>query len=102
MFRSLCIAAMASCAVASLPAASLIHNYLLNNTFADSLGGPVLTPNGGAIGPNGYTFAAQQGLDVAGVFPDDTKYSILLHYMFSAYTGTSGYNKLIDFTDLEA
>jgi len=44
--------------------AAMIHNYDLNGSYADSLGGPSLVPvpNGGTLGATGYTFGPGQGL----------------------------------------
>jgi hypothetical protein len=72
----------------------------LNNSLADSLGGPSLIASGGTVSANGYSFGAEQGLSVAGVFKNDADYSILLQYEFTHFSGGLGYNKLIDFTNL--
>ena len=44
----------------------LIHDYELNGSFADALGGPSLTPNGGTLNATNYTFGPNQGLTLAG------------------------------------
>lgn len=45
--------------------AGLIHQYDLNGTLADALGGPSLVANGGSLGPSGYTFGFGQGLSLS-------------------------------------
>jgi len=81
--------------------ATLTHDYLLNDSLADSLGGPSLIASGGTVSTNGYSFGAEQGLSVADVFKNDADYSILLRYKFTQFSGALGYNKLIDFTNLQ-
>ncbi|WP_310427184.1 PEP-CTERM sorting domain-containing protein [Chamaesiphon sp. VAR_48_metabat_135_sub] len=74
-------------------AATITHAYNLNNTLADSYGGPSLVTNGGTLAANGYSFAANQGLNLTGAISQH-KYSILVDYKLS---NTVGYNKVIDF-----
>ncbi|MEO8596809.1 MAG: LamG-like jellyroll fold domain-containing protein [Candidatus Solibacter sp.] len=80
-------------------AATLTHDYLLQNTLADSLGGPDLTSLGGTIGPTGYTFAQQQGLSLSNAFTggQNANYSIYLNFAFDV---TTGFRKILDFKAL--
>ena len=55
--------------------AALIHDYELNNSYADILGGPSLVPNGGTLEASGYTLAANQGLSLSNAI-DPNNYSI--------------------------
>src|SRR4029079_211665 len=41
--------------------ATLIHEYDLNNSFADNRGGPALVPNGGTLNATNYSFGPNQG-----------------------------------------
>jgi hypothetical protein len=74
-------------------AAILIHHYALNGSYTDSLGGPSLAPAGGTIGPDGYTFGANQGLSLSNAI-NPTDYSIVMNFSIQ---NNSGYRKLIDF-----
>jgi hypothetical protein len=73
------------------------HVYELAGSYADTFGGPDLVPNGGTLGPTGYTFAAGQGLDLAGAVDPQT-YSIEL--TFRIFDSVDPYTKLLDFADL--
>jgi hypothetical protein len=92
--QRLCVPSVTS--TSTTPVSGLIHNYELNGTYADSLGGPPLDPNGGTLGPNGYTFAAGQGPSLSGVVPS-SHYSIEMGFYIDV---TSGFKKLVDFKDL--
>jgi hypothetical protein len=84
-------------AVSSSANATITHDWELNNSFADSLGGPALTPNGGTLGATGYSFLANQGLSVSNVINTSGPYSIEIGFSF---TDLSGYRKIIDFKNL--
>ena len=45
--------------------AGIIHDYELNGSFADSLGGPALVPAGGTLNATNYSFAPNQGLSLS-------------------------------------
>lgn len=72
---------------------SLIHQYSLQGSLADDLGGPDLTAQGGVVTASGYMFAANQGLTVSNAVPTSV-YTIDVVFSFDV---TTGYNKLIDF-----
>ena len=85
-------------ALASPAQATLLHNYDLNGSLADSLGGPALTANGSVLGASGYTFGANQGLSLSGLnLAADGAYEIELGFSFDTL---GGYRKIIDFSDL--
>jgi fibronectin type 3 domain-containing protein len=79
-------------------AASLIHNYRINGSLADSLGGPSLVSGGGTVGPTAYTFGLDQGPMLSNAITADN-YSIEIVFTFNQ---VGGYRKIIDFADLSA
>lgn len=85
----------------SLPArAGLIHQYDLQNSYADALGGPALAPNGGSLaGGGGYQFDANQGLSLDGALPGPDVYSIAIDFSFARL---DGYRRIVDFKDLQS
>lgn len=85
--------------LAPLPAfsATLLHEYRLDGTFADQLGGPSLVSTGGVLGPLGYYFAAGHDLSVAGALANTGHYAI---EMFFSLDETNDYRKFIDFQNL--
>jgi hypothetical protein len=90
--------ALAVFAVAAPANAVVLHNYDLNGSLADSLGGPSLTANGGVLGPTGYSFGANQGLALSGLgIAADGAYTIELGFSFATL---SSYRKIIDFSGL--
>jgi hypothetical protein len=77
--------------------AALIHDYELNGTLADSLGGPSLVADGGTIGATRYTFGANQGLSLAYSALASTRlYSIETVFEFDQF---SLWRKIIDFNN---
>jgi len=82
---------------ALLPASAQSHVYTLNNTYADTNGGPSLTPDGGTLNPTGgYTFGKDQGLTVSNVLTG-ADYTIDMTF---SLTTLGGYKKLLDFNNL--
>jgi hypothetical protein len=97
-FALLGMTALAALAVASPANATLLHNYDLNGTLADSLGGPSLTSNGGVLGATGYTFGANQGLTLGGLnLVSSGDYSIEVGFSFD---DLGGWRKIVDFSNL--
>ena len=91
------VATLSHLAVAPAQAATLTHQYGLNNTLADSFGGSSLVANGGTlVASGGYSFAANQGPSLSNAI-DSSDYSIALDFSFS---NVSGYRKIIDFKNL--
>jgi hypothetical protein len=72
------------------------HVYDLNGTYADALGGPALTPQGGTLGATGYSFGGDQGPSLTGALPTSV-YSIEMQFRID---DVSGYRSLINFKDL--
>lgn len=80
----------------------LIHDYQLNGSLTDSLGGPSLvnifdaSPPGGAtgtLGPTGYAFGPNQGLSLSGAITAG-EYSIVTSFNSQLLTT---FGKIIDF-----
>ena len=78
---------------AASASAILVHDYELNGSLSDGLGGPSLVANGGTLGASGYAFGANQGLSLSGGI-NATDYSIVVDFSIA---NTSGYRKLVDF-----
>lgn len=93
-----CFAVAFALCGAHAASAALIHNYELNGSLDDSLGGPALvetTSGSGVIGPQAYSFAQNQGLRLAaGAFPSLSTYSVETSFLF---TDTAGYRRILDF-----
>jgi len=81
--------------------ASLVHDYELNNSLADALGGPSLVNNGATLGANGLTFGANQGPSLSNALSNTGVYSIQIGVSIDSIIGdrNNGYVKLIDFND---
>lgn len=69
------------------------HLYQLNNSYADSLGGPSMTDFGGSLGATSYSFGANQGLAVDNAVGQDV-YTIDTSFLFDS---TGGYRRIVDF-----
>src|SRR4051812_36359663 len=79
-------------------AASVTHIYDLNNSLADSQGGPALVSTNGSLTSTGFKFNEGGGLSLSsGV--NSTEYSIELKYDFTASTG-SAWRRVISFKNL--
>lgn len=77
-----------SLALAATPA----HLYDLNNSLADTMGGPALVDFGGSLTASTYQFAANEGLSLSGVL--GSVYTIDTVVSLDA---VDGYRKLVDF-----
>jgi hypothetical protein len=92
------MAALAAVAFVGQANAAVLHNYDLNGSLTDSLGGPSLTANGGVLGATGYSFGANQGLSLSGLnLASDGVYEIAIGFSFATL---SGYRKIVDFSNL--
>lgn len=93
--------AMALLAASAPASAALIHNYELNGSLADSLGGPSLVAEGGTLNSGSYSFGPNQGLTLSGALSTGAatngNYSIELAFRFFDLTG---FRKIIDFKNL--
>lgn len=76
-------------------AATPSHLYDLNNTLADSMGGPDLVSFGGSLTASEYQFGANQGLSLSGVLG-----SVYTIDTVVALDEVGGYRKLVDFKAL--
>jgi autotransporter-associated beta strand protein len=79
--------------------ATLTHEYDLDGSFTDNLGGPDITPNGGTLSGTNYTFGPGQGLTLTGAIASPRNYSIELTAQIDDLAGTStpGWVRLIEF-----
>lgn len=93
VFKHLIPAALLALSASAAQATAPSHLYELNNSFADSLGGPALSDFGGSLGASSYSFAADQGLTVDNAVPQDV-YTIDTRFAFDS---TSGYRRIVDF-----
>ena len=75
---------------------SLIHEYRLNGTLTDELGGPSLVSSTGNPGLSGYTFNEGDDLSLSGGLTNTNNYSI---EMLFSIDDTGGYRRFIDFKD---
>lgn len=80
-----------SLALAATPA----HLYELNNSLADTMGGPALVNLGGSLTASNYQFEANQGLSLSGVL--GSVYTIDTVVSLDA---VDGWRKLVDFKAL--
>lgn len=85
--------------LALLPAraAVLIHEYALQGSLTDRLGGPSLTSLGGQITGLGYVFAANQGLAFSSPTISTANYSLEFSFRLDTVAGN---RKLLDFQGL--
>jgi hypothetical protein len=99
--RILAAALTTLCLAGGAQAAAVVHDYQLNGTLADALGGPALTAinaggANGTIGATGFSFPANSGLQLTGgLFNADT-YSIEMAFSFDS---VSSWRRIIDFKD---
>ena len=89
---------------ASGPIQGLIHDYELNGSYADTLGGPSLAPNGGTLTASNYTFGAGQGLNLTGALTTPDNYSIEMVFSIDSLMGANGSSwvNLIEFKNHQA
>jgi len=74
--------------------ATLTDNYVLSSSLNDTLGGPSLVADGGTQSATGYSFTANQGLNLSSALSNSGDYSILMDFSFSTL---SGFRKILDF-----
>ena len=87
-------AACLSFAAVSQSSGALTHEYSLDGTLADSLGGPSLISNGGVLNATDYSFDPNQGLTLSNALANPAEYSILLDFSFAIL---NGYRRILDF-----
>ena len=94
-FRHL-LAVLTLCAAVDSQAA-LIHQYELNGSLKDQLGGPDLVANGGSLGATAYAFKTNQGLQLNEKI--GATYTIDMVFHFDAL---GSWRKIVDFGDLKS
>jgi PEP-CTERM motif len=83
--------------VAIAPGATLTHDYNLTSSLNDLVGISPLLSDGGSVGPTGYTFGANQGLNISSALSNVSNYSLLMDFSF---TDLTSYRKIVDFQNL--
>jgi hypothetical protein len=99
-----CISATMMLAGAASIAGADTFTYELNDSYAESNGGPSLVPYGSTLGPDsttglriGYTFGVQQGLSLSGTGIFDA-YSIDIRFYFDDVNASiNTFQKILDF-----
>jgi hypothetical protein len=82
-----------------LPAApGPAHDYPIEGSLADALGGPALVAQAGTIGSLRYSFQKNQGLNLSSALADTGNYSVEL--LFRINTVSGGWQKILDFKNL--
>ena len=94
MFRKIASLLALAGSIGIAHGASVIHDYGLNGSLSDALGGPALVSNGGTLGATGYTFGANQGPTLSNGFTNNANYSVEMKFSFDQ---TAGFRKIIDF-----
>jgi PEP-CTERM motif len=94
--RRLSLSILISGMLVTASAATLTNNYNLTSSLNDTLGGPALVSDGGTLSASGYSFGANQGLNLSSVLSDAGNYSILMDFSF---TDLNGFRKILDFQD---
>jgi hypothetical protein len=90
------IASAPDAAVDADPRLQPLHQYSFAGSLADDNGRAPMTGAGGALTPDGYRFAANQGLRVRDVMPPSA-YTVDLLFSFEQL---GGWRKILDFTSL--
>lgn len=77
--------------------AAVIHDYELNGTLGDSLGGPALVPinrnaanTDGTLGATGFTFPFNAGLQLSNGLSNNANYSIQMRFSIDSITTNGG------------
>lgn len=79
------------------------HKYLLNNSFADQLGGPSLVGNSSALSASGYAFSPTASLSLSNVLTSPVYTILFRSRLDNAISGGAfGYQKLVDFANLSS
>jgi hypothetical protein len=90
--------------LSSVSWAAPAHDYELNGSFNDALGGPALASGGGSLGATGYRFGVNQGLALGNALIDGADYSIEIRLSFddNLTTNSNTWLKIIDFKNLSS
>ena len=81
---------------ATAGAAAILHDYKLQDSLADSRGGPDLVGLGGVLSPAGYAFTGGHGLSLSGALLHSGDYSIAIDFSFTELTS---FRKILDMHD---
>jgi hypothetical protein len=76
--------------------AVLSHNYNLTSSLTDTVGTDNLSSDGGTVTSSGYTFGANQGLNLSSALTNVGDYSLLMDFSFQDLTG---FRKIVDYAD---
>lgn len=95
LFRSLVAVGVVMACASAASAAAPSHQYRLNASYSDDLGGTALVDHGGVLDGSGYTFGQNQGLTMA--VDLGAVYTVDLGYRFDSH---NGWQKIIDFSNL--
>ncbi|MHC4178034.1 MAG: hypothetical protein ACYSWU_11040 [Planctomycetota bacterium] len=101
--RSLILSSLILGLACPVSAAVLVHDYQLDGSLTDALGGPSLTSLGGSVGPDRYTFGKNQGLRLVDGLVDTGNYGIefVAEYdTLEALPSLATWKKMLDFQDL--
>ena len=83
-----------------LPATAQTHVYNLSGSYADTNGGPSLTPNGGTLNTSGgYTFGRNQGFSLNNAI-SGADYTIDMTFSLTDLSSGARWRKLLDFNGL--
>jgi hypothetical protein len=74
------------------------HDYQLNASLTDALGGPSLVTLGGTLTATGYQFGPNQGLNLSSALANPADYAIELVFSWNSLSGS--WQKIIDFHNL--
>lgn len=99
----LLIAALFAAPFSAVSAQQHLYN-LQNGSLADLIGSTSLVADGAhttTIG-QGISFGASNGFSLGSVFTSGGSYTLVMQFMLSAATPSSGYQKLVDFKDQTA
>ena len=74
------------------------HDYQLNGTFTDFVGGPNIVALGGTLTATGYNFGPNQGLNRSSPAINAAEYSLEIRFQWTVLSG--GWQKIVDFHNL--
>lgn len=81
--------------------ATLVHQFNLDNSYADSVGSSTLVADGGSLNAGGgYSFGQNQGLTLSNAFTGfEGDYTIQLDVKYSDLNSRTAWRKILDFKD---
>ncbi len=75
-----------------------LHDYQLNGTLTDLVGGPNIVALGGTLIATGYNFGPNQGLNLSSAAVNPAEYSLEIRFQWTVLSG--GWQKIVDFHNL--